>query len=244
MVLYEAAGWRARVAAERDLISAGGVIRDAIARYYEASGGKLPQALSDLVIDKQAGRGCCLPEIPSDPITGRKEWGLLRIADRGISGVHSLSQAARTEQVVLPGSRPGSPAYAAWRFEFSPTQVVAARRPVAPAVKSVPQVDSLRKQPSLPQFAAARAATIPPRTAVIQAGALAPVAQAPRRSATVCTMLQRVDDSVCRGIETRSGPHAAIECRVSAQLRASACSMQSGTEPLPLLAVPSPSSDS
>jgi hypothetical protein len=57
-------------------------------------------------------------------------------------------------------------------------------------------------------------------------------------------MLQRNDESVCRSLETRFGPHAAIDCRVSAQLRASACSMQSGTESLPALAVPSPSGDS
>lgn len=87
---------------ERELISIGRQFQTAIGRYYEAqlSGGRreYPATLEDLLKDNR------VPEVRRhlrkvfvDPMTGKSEWGLIRVAGR-IVGVHSLSESVPIKQ--------------------------------------------------------------------------------------------------------------------------------------------------
>ena len=82
---------------ERELLFIGHEFRAAIARYHgsAAAGPQMyPLTLQDLVKDPRfpnAKRH--LRRLYADPITGKAEWGLIRVEGR-IVGVHSLSQRA------------------------------------------------------------------------------------------------------------------------------------------------------
>lgn len=80
---------------ERELLSIGRQFRDALKSYGEASSmdglDRYPQHLADLISDDRAGSPRRhLRKVFTDPMTGRAEWGLIRIQDR-IVAVHSLS---------------------------------------------------------------------------------------------------------------------------------------------------------
>lgn len=82
---------------ERELLSIGRQFRDALKSYGEASSldglHQHPEHLADLVNDDRTGSTRRhLRKIFVDPMTGRAEWGLVRIQDR-IVAVHSMSTA-------------------------------------------------------------------------------------------------------------------------------------------------------
>jgi hypothetical protein len=64
-----------------------------------------------------------LRRIYVDPMTGSKEWGLVRAADGGIAGVHSLSEATPLKTANFPAGNEdlaGKTRYADWRFVYAP----------------------------------------------------------------------------------------------------------------------------
>jgi type II secretory pathway pseudopilin PulG len=83
---------------ERELLFVGGQFRTAISQYYLNPMGpqkEYPRRLDDLLKDpRYPGTVRHLRKIYADPITGKKQWGLIRLPNGGIIGVYSLSEEA------------------------------------------------------------------------------------------------------------------------------------------------------
>ncbi len=89
--------WHLRVQRdkEQELLYVGHQFRQAIERYANSSVGnarRYPLRLEDLLLDERfLQKRRHLRRIYPDPMTGEAEWGLIRLADGQIIGVHSLS---------------------------------------------------------------------------------------------------------------------------------------------------------
>ena len=80
---------------ERELLVIGRAFQEAIARYHalrpESGVQAYPSSLEDLLLDQRVpGTLRHLRKIYRDPMTGKAQWGLIKLGDR-IVGVHSLS---------------------------------------------------------------------------------------------------------------------------------------------------------
>lgn len=121
---------------EKELLFAGGQIRQALNLYYAHSPGKArrqPLQLEDLLLDpRTAAHERYLRKIYPDPITGKREWGMIRGAGGEIYGVYSLSALAPLKQGGFARAErnfTGAQKYSAWVFMAGPGQSSAA--PVA-----------------------------------------------------------------------------------------------------------------
>src|SRR3954467_5106936 len=129
-VVWHTAAKRAK---EEQLLFAGGAIRDAIVDYYRRSPGGMreyPRTLQDLTEDRRyITMERHLRKIYADPITGKREWGLIRNADGHIVGVHSPSRAAPLKQENFRdafASFAQAEHYSDWRFIAADEQTTAA----------------------------------------------------------------------------------------------------------------------
>jgi type II secretory pathway pseudopilin PulG len=141
---------------ERELIAIGHQFRAAIARYRETRNGagmqEYPVSLEDLLQDRRfPDTRRYLRKQFVDPMTGRDEWGLVRVAGR-IVGVHSMSERLPIKQDRFEpedAALRGKPKYSEWVFTYpsdllvlrageSPTRTDAEVRPapVAPAASA------------------------------------------------------------------------------------------------------------
>ena len=132
---------------EMDLLFIGREFRRAITSYYEiAPVGKqeLPRKLEDLVEDDRFPTlRRHLRKIYIDPMTGKPEWGLLRMGDR-IVGVYSLSSAVPIKQDGFKdGERDlaGAASYRDWKFAYAVATQQAAL-PTSPFVATSPESPS------------------------------------------------------------------------------------------------------
>ena len=127
-ILLGAAGevWHTQAMREREaeLLFVGDQYRKAITRYHAAGGGVYPRELADLLKDsRRPDTQRYLRKLYADPVTGKNEWGLLKSADGGILGVHSLSAA---KPFKLSGFRQeyagfeGRQKYSDWQFALVP----------------------------------------------------------------------------------------------------------------------------
>jgi hypothetical protein len=87
---------------EKELLDIGRQFRTAIGRYYEtqlaAGRHEYPTSLVDLLQDQRVpGIKRHLRKIFVDPMTGKAEWGLVKIGER-VVGVHSLSDKLPIKQ--------------------------------------------------------------------------------------------------------------------------------------------------
>lgn len=107
---------------ERELVFIGRQFEAAIERYQQRSQGpgpRYPQRLEELLRDERVpGVRRDLRRLYVDPFTGVPQWGLVRLPDGGIVGVHSLSGRVSLQRRQLS---PGVPApqgrrYVDWRF--------------------------------------------------------------------------------------------------------------------------------
>ena len=119
-VVWHTAGKRAK---EEQLLFAGSAIRDAIARYYRRSPGgnrEYPRTLQDLLEDRRyitVERH--LRKIYVDPISGKRDWGLIKTGDDRIVGVYSQSHEApmkRDNFRDVQASYPDAKQYSDWKF--------------------------------------------------------------------------------------------------------------------------------
>lgn len=116
---------------EKELLAIGRQFRTALARYHEAqqvAGRKeYPADLEDLLKDARfAGVRRHLRKVFVDPITGKAEWGLVRVGGR-IVGVHSLSEQRPIKQDRFDAenaSFKGKERYAEWVFTYPPDALV------------------------------------------------------------------------------------------------------------------------
>lgn len=117
---------------ERELIFAGKQLRNAIGHYYESSRASekkaYPSNLNDLIEDRRTPAvERHLRKIYIDPITGRNEWGLLKIGGK-IVGVHSLSnlQPIKVDGFDATESQfKNSKKYSEWIFTYPPDLFIA-----------------------------------------------------------------------------------------------------------------------
>lgn len=124
---------------EAELLFAGGEFRRAIRSYYATSPGaqRYPQRLEELLEDKRfpfVRRH--LRRLYRDPMTGKREWGLVQAPEGGIMGVHSLSQASALKTANFAAADrdlEGKARYAEWQFVYRPAPP--AQRPAAGAAR-------------------------------------------------------------------------------------------------------------
>ncbi|AOX99679.1 hypothetical protein [Jeongeupia sp. USM3] len=113
---------------EKSLLGIGRQFREALRRYYETprqggadAGKEYPASLEDLLKDNRfPGTKRHLRQIFVDPITGKAEWGVLRVSGR-IVGVYSLSKKIPIKQDHFEpddmGFR-GKQQYRDWQFTY------------------------------------------------------------------------------------------------------------------------------
>ena len=131
----------ARRDAEQHLLVIGAAFQQALASHagtpldHPRASGVGPRELQDLLRDSRVpGLRRHLRNIPVDPLTGRSQWGLVRDAQGGIVGVHSLA-------VGVPIKRTGfesrwsafeqAQSYRSWVFGAKPLAAAPILRPVA-----------------------------------------------------------------------------------------------------------------
>lgn len=112
---------------ESQLLFIGEQYRNAIRSYYSAPGPakQFPKSLNDLLLDtRQTKLTRHLRKLYPDPVTGKKEWGLIVDADgRGISGVYSLAPGEPLKQrgfALHQREFEEAKTYAAWQFIVTP----------------------------------------------------------------------------------------------------------------------------
>jgi type II secretory pathway pseudopilin PulG len=126
-ILLSALGtaWRTHVAREREeeLLFVGHEYRKAIRRFADntpAGARRYPSELSELLKDpRRPDTQRYLRKLYVDPITGSREWGLVRAPDGGIAGVYSLSGAQPLKTGNFTGenvSFEGREKYLEWQF--------------------------------------------------------------------------------------------------------------------------------
>lgn len=111
---------------EKELLSIGRQFRMAIGRHYETQSpsGKreYPASLEDLLQDNRLpGIRRHLRRVFVDPMTGKAEWGLVKVEGR-IVGVHSLSNKMPIKQDGFEAEDinfRGKQRYAEWTFVYS-----------------------------------------------------------------------------------------------------------------------------
>jgi type II secretory pathway pseudopilin PulG len=107
---------------ERQLVFAGLQIQAAIEHYRQRSKegeAPYPRRLEDLLRDARAVQvQRHLRQLFPDPVTGSNRWGLIRLPDGGIVGVHSLSEREPLQRAALGHGLSFSNAktYRDWRF--------------------------------------------------------------------------------------------------------------------------------
>jgi len=118
---------------EQQLLFVGNEFRKAIGEYHERSPGSTkmyPAQLEDLLKDNRfLTTQRHLRRIYPDPLTGEREWGIVRAPEGGIMGVYSLSNAVPLKVSGFDGlDQPfeGARQYGDWRFVYVPP--VAERR--------------------------------------------------------------------------------------------------------------------
>jgi len=145
---------------EAELIAIGRQFRTAIARYYESPTGKhdYPASLEDLLQDNRSpGVMRHLRKVFVDPMTGKPEWGLVRVGGR-IVGVHSLSEMTPIKQDNFEAEDMGFRSkgkYSDWIFTY-PSDLLLPKDQNAPAnpsmqsgIENGDQVSKTQSSPSL-----------------------------------------------------------------------------------------------
>ncbi|SEL57693.1 hypothetical protein SAMN05216359_111115 [Roseateles sp. YR242] len=146
----------ARRSQERALLNIGHQFRTAIERYYEgtavAGQRQYPTTLEDLLRDNRVpGIKRHLRQVFVDPVTGKAEWGLMRVGGR-IVGVYSLSEAMPVKQDNFEAEDMafrGKGKYSEWVFTYpvdlllrDPAQVAASVSGAASGVLPVTAPDA------------------------------------------------------------------------------------------------------
>jgi type II secretory pathway pseudopilin PulG len=133
-------------AKEVELLFIGEQFQRAIAAYYERSpgGGKrFPQALEDLLNDTRFPvPQRHLRRIYRDPMTGATDWGMVRAADGGITGIYSLFTKKPIKLSGFPQQYAGfeqSESYADWKFIYLPEMAATVSPGNAPSPSRVVQ---------------------------------------------------------------------------------------------------------
>lgn len=106
---------------ERQLLFVGQQFRQAIGRYYEAGPQQYPSSFEELLKDpRQPGTARYLRKIYADPMTGKPDWGLIKVNGK-IAGVYSQSKQTPIKQGNFKpgeGGLVGKSRYSDWVFAY------------------------------------------------------------------------------------------------------------------------------
>jgi hypothetical protein len=139
---------------EVELLFIGNQFRRALAGYYKDGtndGDRYPRQLADLMKDPRvSATRRYLRKLYADPVSGTKEWGLLRNANGGIIGVFSLSENKPLKKANFRKADEGfakKEKYKDWVFVYQPgstsksaatgTQSATAATPQTPNTTSI-----------------------------------------------------------------------------------------------------------
>lgn len=128
---------------ESELLYIGNQYRRAIERYYLNGPRQYPRNLTDLLNDPRKSSGeHYLRQIYPDPITGRKDWGLIKALDGGIMGVHSLSETRPLKSADFKPRDKDFEAkakYSDWKFVYTPPLQLAPKPAAKPPAAPIPR---------------------------------------------------------------------------------------------------------
>lgn len=224
---------------ERELVFIGRQFAAAIEHYRVHSTDPAlpyPRRLEDLLRDdRDITPQRHLRRLYVDPMTGDTQWGLIRLPDGGLVGVHSLSERKPYPRtfVVAGFSPPVSTSYQQWQF-VAPSAVellaaYAAANPVAPpTVSPAPSPASPPPtRPKQPDGGDTPTATEPEVAAEPAVERVARPTQEDLRNRTpeACSRIAAYDEQSCQQLADSVGEDAARACRDSAVQRGVACAL-------------------
>ncbi|MDE2366989.1 MAG: type II secretion system protein [Betaproteobacteria bacterium] len=156
---------------EKELMFIGEQFRLAVGSYYENSPGmpkRFPPSLEKLLLDDRFPTvKRHLRKIFFDPMTGTREWGLIRQPGIGIVGVHSLSTQAPLKRANFHeryASFSEAKSYEDWEFRYSPGDAEQLSQP-----QSQPQPQDQPQSQNQPQAQPERGPEAQPASAQPQA---------------------------------------------------------------------------
>lgn len=138
---------------EKELLFIGNEFRRAIGMYYTNSPGlaQYPKKLEDLLLDERYPNvRRYLRKMYVDPMTGKREWGLVRTPE-GITGVYSLSKAEAYKTTGFDNADSvfeGATSYESWRFVYIPAATAAGQTGTPPV--GSPNAPSVGAPPAVP----------------------------------------------------------------------------------------------
>jgi type II secretory pathway pseudopilin PulG len=143
---------------ERELLFVGDQYRRAIGMYYDKTPGPLkqyPKKLEDLLRDNRYPNvQRYLRRIYTDPLTGKKQWGLVELPGIGITGVYSLTDLPPIKTANFPAqykSFQTAKKYSDWKFVYVPSQGASA--PIAPTAPGAFVAPGASRAPGAPPSA-------------------------------------------------------------------------------------------
>ncbi|MBX9795066.1 MAG: type II secretion system GspH family protein [Burkholderiaceae bacterium] len=221
---------------ERELAFAGRQYQAAIERYQQHSktpARRFPRQLTDLLRDaRDPAVRRDLRQLYPDPMTGRVQWGLIRLPDGGIVGVHSLSDRRPLQRsLISPGvAFPKAVSYRDWRF-IAPSGVDALA-----AALIEPQLVLMKPAPLAKPGAVPG---VPEGSPAVEPEVL-PSVSIPRpsmrdyreRTPEACGRIVAHDQLLCEAQGRTFGDDEARDCEESAVARSAACLLGPDT-PLP-----------
>jgi type II secretory pathway pseudopilin PulG len=162
---------------ERELLYVGDQYRKAIQLYY-AQGNQYPKELVQLLRDQRVqGVRRYLRKLYRDPITGKSEWGFVKVPDGGIVGVYSLSEQTPFKQADFPkdyAEFTGKTKYSDWKFAYMPQGKPGATPPQGSSGQGSPQGAQGAGSPGATPQGTPGAASSPGAFGVPSPGAAAP----------------------------------------------------------------------
>jgi len=227
---------------ERELVFVGRQFEAAIEHYRAHAvdpAQPYPRRLEDLLRDdRDITPARHLRRLYVDPMTGNSQWGLIRLPDGGIVGVHSLSDRRPYPRTfVVPGfSVQGSTSYREWQF-FAPSaaDMVAAlalsKSVATPSPSLSPASTPRSRRPAQPGDSPPPAEPEIPSPEIAEPEPSAQRAARPTqedmrsRTPEACSRITAFDEQSCQQVADSAGEDAARACRDSAVQRGVACSL-------------------
>lgn len=227
---------------ERELVFIGRQFAAAIEHYRAYAGDPAqpyPRRLEDLLRDDRSiTPQRHLRRLYVDPMTGDSQWGLIRLPDGGIVGVHSLSDRKPYPRtfVVAGFSAPESTSYQEWQFVApSAADVVAAlavpKSVATPSPSFSPASTPRSRRPAQPGNSPPPAEPKSPPLEIAEPEPTAQRAARPTqedmrsRTPEACSRITAYDEQSCQQVADSAGEDAARACRDSSVQRAVACAL-------------------
>ena len=173
---------------EQALLSTGRQFRQAIGRYYEtqtasnpATAQRYPASLEDLLKDPRAnGVQRHLRQVFVDPMTGKAEWGLYKVAGR-VAGVYSLSGKLPIKQDGFEADDAGfrgSERHSDWVFTY-PSDLLTKQPAAGGAANSAGLAAPAASLPASSPFASMPLSSLPPASTPLAATPAATLSDGP-----------------------------------------------------------------